>query len=221
MAEISEVAPGLRFVLTGTGHSGTGFFASVMNRLGFPCGHEGIFTYGVKSRGDLVGDSSALAAPKLGQLREVNPDICIFHQVRHPALFVRSMQVRRGLFREGQGYGDYMLKHAPEAAKYQEGRDPTAEWAAMFWMEWNDMIRPYANTRWQIEGMGVGPIMLALAHLNSDVSPDRVVEVLKMDDLNWNRHVPEDSDPLPEGVLESMPFYGRLVDTAERYGYWL
>ena len=109
--DYNPAADHLHFVVTGTGHCGTGFIASVMTRLGLNCGHEAIFVP-TKSvwwpRMDLVGESSALAAPLLGELLRRNPGVRVFHQVRHPARFVRSMFTARGLFAEQNVYGNFM-----------------------------------------------------------------------------------------------------------------
>ena len=66
------------------------YTATVLNRLGVPCGHEMVFApwgYCRRPRFPLHGDCSWLAAPFLGDLPSSLP---VVHQVRNPVLVIQS-----------------------------------------------------------------------------------------------------------------------------------
>ena len=136
-----------RFVVTGTGHCGTGYTASMFKRMGINCGHERVLTFNKGEWGDYDGDSSALALP---YMKKYDSEI-LFHQVRNPWRFLRSQMTSRGLF--SNAYGEFLLRHCPEAAEYQDGPDPTLGWSAMFWIEWNRMAEGMADLTYRIEDL--------------------------------------------------------------------
>lgn len=206
--------PNLRFVVTGTGRCGTQWISGVFNRLGLPCGHEAIFSHTRRENKGLVGDSSWMAAPFLGEL-----DLVVFHQLRHPAKVIRSLTVSAlsGLFQPGQPWGQFFLEHCPEAAEYQEGRAPTIAWCAMMWMRWNQMIEPHSDFGYPLEGMGPGVVQYMLSVLGEERSLEEIKEALDRPPVN--RHVEADVPELDPCVLEALPFYEELREVAKGYGY--
>lgn len=82
------------FVVTGSGHSGTGWAARLFTQLGHECGHEQ--QYNPARCGPLTtADSSWLAVPHLADLPEGTP---VVHLVRHPLTVIKSF-LRSGTYR--------------------------------------------------------------------------------------------------------------------------
>lgn len=80
------------FVITGTGHSGTGWASKFFNELGYNCGHEKYLRYD-GYRGLPSSDSSWMA---MGHLRHLS-DVPMIHLVRNPLDVVRSF-LRSGTY---------------------------------------------------------------------------------------------------------------------------
>lgn len=79
-----------QFLVTGCGRSGTAWAAELFTALGYPCTHEGSFSY--EREGPLEGsDSSWLAMPHLDNLPPATP---IIHLVRDPYLVVQSAMAK-------------------------------------------------------------------------------------------------------------------------------
>lgn len=99
---VGDVAPERpRFVVTGTGRSGTGFIAAVLAEAGLRCGHETLFgprTRRVPPFDALDGDISWLAAPFVGALP---PGTVVLHQLRDPVEVVSSWVGLRFLHERG------------------------------------------------------------------------------------------------------------------------
>jgi hypothetical protein len=155
----------LRYVVTGTGRSGTVYLANLLTKCGVPCGHESIFTpWGLEeararlegrteahvsaisreSCGDwapnpreLVADSSYMAAPFLDQ--PILQEATILHIVRHPLDVINSFVVGLGYFQQWippDPWHHFIYTHVPELRlEYHP-----LERAALYYLRWNQMI---------------------------------------------------------------------------------
>ncbi len=81
-----EPATEPKAVIVGTGRSGTGFIAAMLNDLGVRCGHEGWWNPLGQRESGLLVDSSWCAVPHLASF-----DGPVFHVVRHPLDVVSSL----------------------------------------------------------------------------------------------------------------------------------
>src|ERR1035441_10724198 len=77
---------GVRFVIVGTGRSGTKYASELFSQLGIPCGHESFFDPGHAAQDNLAGDASFGVVPFLNKFSGV-----VFHQVRHPLSVLSSI----------------------------------------------------------------------------------------------------------------------------------
>lgn len=150
------------FVVTGCGHSGTGYTAQLLRRCGLSCGHEALFRSWWDAPTDFAGwdgDSSWFAAPHLAALPA---DTVVFHQVRDPRPVIASY-VAGGYFRRFAVEGSlglhvakrllrrrpvglyanrrYILEHVPEVF---EERGEVAR-AGRFWVAWNRLVEANAD----------------------------------------------------------------------------
>lgn len=137
-----------RVMVTGTGRSGTGYIARVLQLCGLEVGHEGVFGP-LQALGeepvkwwDLDGDSSWLALPLLQ-----DHDGPRFLQVRHPFAAIASL-VGTGLFgTDRSNYRRVVETHAAECLEH----GTEVERAAAFWTTWNRRALIEVDSWWRVE----------------------------------------------------------------------
>lgn len=120
----------MKLVVTGTGRSGTGWCAAVLNSAGIYTGHERVFGPKQTEPDSLIdwqeyhADASWLAVPRLPLM---GVRACIV--IRHPLEVVASMS------HIGFGMGDHDNAHASVARQY--GMTPDLDGYLRFWLTWN------------------------------------------------------------------------------------
>jgi hypothetical protein len=230
----------LQVIVTGTGRSGTVYFANLLTRVGIPCGHESLFTpwgldeaiarlegrHGVdvsaisrESCGEwcpnpqeVVADSSYMAAPWLDQ--DLLKEVPVIHVVRHPLKVINSFVVGLNYFKDwvpADVWHHFMYTHIPELRL-----DYTPlERAALYYVRWNQMIERKASNR---------PYLFCqLEHITEKLfdflgvtcPDDSVLGARNVNSrmVGKSRHRFEE---IPEG-----PIRDELEMLAERYGYRL
>lgn len=90
----------LKYLITGTARSGTGFMAELFNSNGIPCTHEKVFRvanhtlpeyYNVTGRvRNKTAESSWLAAPFVEELVQLRPQLKVVQVVRDPIKVIQS-----------------------------------------------------------------------------------------------------------------------------------
>ncbi|GAA2108076.1 hypothetical protein [Streptomyces synnematoformans] len=142
-----------RFAITGTGRSGTGYLAALMEANGITCGHEGWWRPDGIGRhtGGLTGDASWLALPAIETGAWSGPVALV---VRHPVNTVRSL-VGTKLFEPGDhdthlttAYRRFAHTHCPQTASL----DPLQA-AVEFWSDWNTRCAAVADVKLRIEDL--------------------------------------------------------------------
>jgi hypothetical protein len=163
----------LKFIVTGTGRSGTVYMARVLTSLGVPCGHESVFTqdkerkimgrlygfveptisdvadnHGWLEISELVADSSYMAVPYLGH--EEIQEIPVIHVVREPLSVISSFVKDLKYFQllednefNAQGWEDWMYSQVTEINMYET----PLERACCFWTTWNQRIEDACKDR--------------------------------------------------------------------------
>jgi hypothetical protein len=155
----------LRYVVTGTGRSGTVYLAHLLTKSGLPCGHESVFTpWGLEEAiarlegrsaiqvssmslescsdwltgvGEVVADSSYMSAPFLDHA--VLKDARIIHVVRHPMDVINSFVVGLNYFQQWippDPWHWFMYTHVPQLRLDYH----PLERAALYYLRWNQMI---------------------------------------------------------------------------------
>lgn len=159
---------GPRFVVTGTGRSGTAYIAQLLTACGIPCGHEEYFKpqpglreegavrydplrrirrpvgqlreHVRRSRLDWEGEASWLAVPRLGNYRGT-----VVLQLRHPLPVIRSF-LARGFFESGANH-----PHRRFAERYFSlTGDPVID-AMRWWQVWNESAAQRADIIYPLE----------------------------------------------------------------------
>jgi len=123
-----------RFVITGTGRSGTKYAHKLFSRMGIACAHQGIYqAAGIKPWGKYIGDSSGLAAPHVGELPSTT---LVIHQVRNPWRTIRSLVHARHVPGQSGTPGTLVYErhtNLPET-------DDLFLRAAHLWVQWNTLV---------------------------------------------------------------------------------
>ncbi len=173
----------IRFVVTGTGRSGTRYIAELLSAAGVPTGHEcwfgpwpGLFrgpepihrrTPWERVQGPfarlrqelrrrrcaIAGDASWLAVPYLPKFRGH-----VYLQVRHPLTFVASFLGLGILQKADSPYAGFLTRH------FHITGEPISD-AVRFWMEWNLRALPYAHRVWHLEDLDVEIVAQVLSDL--------------------------------------------------------
>lgn len=199
----------LRFIVTGTGRSGTAYIAQVLNHAGIFCGHEWVYTPEPVS-GDLeiIGDSSAQAAPVAASF----PGL-VFHQTREPLKVIGSF-LNFGLFKDyrrcGAG-GEFVARH------FQFTGEPLCD-AMRYYVEWNRMCeREERYLRWRVEDVDADLIVRLGERIGHPVKRDRAevaIASVPRDCNTRNNRAQLAWADLPAGAQKEA-----LKAAAVRYGY--
>lgn len=151
-----------RFLITGTGRSGTKWCATALRIAGVYCGHEQVFATAMLPEhnspywGDLVGDSSLAAMPYMAEL----PGVTKVLVVRHPLDFVSSMLKVGPLLAGVQpaGLQEYLTVTFPDVMTAKN----EVEAALRYWLHWNRTARPHAQAVLRIEDLTVPALLAAV-----------------------------------------------------------
>jgi len=210
------------FVVTGTGHSGTGYISKLLCELGINCGHQSVFqpkTEGAKFT-DYQGDASWLAAPFITELPN---KIMVFHQVRDPIAVARSII--------GIGFFDQIptRDHAPylkfiQNIKNFEHLESREERFMFHWVHWNLYVEQQASDsgceyfRYKLEDLT--PQFLRDSFLKP-LGIDRSIEEIKTAQtaIGTTTNRRKRNLLINKNTLTQYPIFSQFEALAERYGY--
>lgn len=143
----------MKLVVTGTGRSGTGWAAAVLNSAGVFTGHERVFTPRTVDPGTHIdwceyhADASWLAVPRL-PLMNVRAALI----VRNPLDVVASMA------HIGFGLGMHDNDHAEVATAY--GMTPDVDGYLRFWVRWNEIAIRHVEAVFTFDQLLENPMTL-------------------------------------------------------------
>ncbi len=125
-----------KIAVTGTGRSGTYFFAAVLSALGKDVRHEEMGIDGIASWCLVADVANAVYGPGGGALNE---NFIIGHQVRHPLKTIGSLTTfNKTSWR-------YIRENSPELPKKIMHR------AMAHWLDWNSRAVDIASFTWKLE----------------------------------------------------------------------
>ncbi len=140
----------LRYLVIGTGRSGTGFMSKLLSLNNIPCGHEEICGYPVERdcyienirNTQLKAESSWLAVPFLEDIGKHYPDIRYILIVRHPVNVIKSF-VELDFFKDTNMGGALQLvkRTIPGIDKLNP-----VESSMKYYIEWHKMISRFLRT---------------------------------------------------------------------------
>lgn len=229
----------MRFVVTGTGRSGTGYAAHLFTAAGLPCGHEAAFTdkpawgetaaprAGFVARAKeplgrlrenrrrdsltLAGDASWMAVPRLAEFHGPT-----FLQTRHPIPVIRSFVGTR-FFSDPTVAG---AQHRYAAAFMRPTGNDVVD-AMRWWVLWNQMAEKSATRWWQVEELDAVLLTDLLIDLDVDDPGERAHRAFAQVPHNVNSGASRGDHPgdltwddLPDGEDKD-----ELEAVAARFGY--
>lgn len=193
-----------RFAVVGTGRSGTGYVAALMQASGVNCGHEGWFRpdrLDTRTSG-LDGDASWLAVPDIETGTWSGP---VAHVARHPVAVVRSLLGIRFFHPEMEQapYPTFAREHCPTIG----GLEPL-EAAVEWWVAWNERCALVADVKLRVEDLRHDWALAELGDaLGVTLDPAKCAEVPTEVNSRATADIPE-------------PDIWRLLDgRAARFGY--
>jgi hypothetical protein len=202
-----------RFVVVGTGRSGTSYAARLFTELDVPCGHEAAFDPEATDR-PLMGDASFGIVAFLARFAGV-----VFHQVRHPLAVLRSMLATDFFSNPGQYTPYYQLLQS--SLPRLECRGTPLRKAMYYIVAWNRLCEPAATLRWRIESLDAETLSRATALIGCERSVVACAAALERVPRDLNRlelRGLQRSD-LTWAELPDCPEKRDLMDTMRRYGY--
>lgn len=195
-----------RFVVTGTGRSGTAYCALVLQEQGVRAGHEAV--YRPDHRGSwrgLEGDVSWLAVPRLEAERFEGR---VVHVVRDPRWCIRS-SLRIGKFqrapRDETPWLRYARLHCPTAWL---AADPY-ERACRFWVEWNQRAEAVADVTLRLEALSPAVLLDAIGRDLASATSSLVPQTANHRECSYAEW--------PEITWADLP--RDVAELATRYGY--
>ena len=137
----SKIAPPPKFVIIGTGRSGTTYIAELLTECGIPCGHETIFDYrGITKRFGYKGDVSWLALPYLSNFNGT-----VLHQTRHPMKVINSLLgINFFTHNSFEPFRNF-------ASQYFYFSGDEVNDAMRWYTNWNTWCEEYASFRFKVE----------------------------------------------------------------------
>lgn len=211
----------LKFVIVGSGASGTGYMHMLLKNCGLPTGHEAVFD---PFRGDeiamdkdIVGESSYMALPWLE--RGWRPKRAVVHVVRDTFSVIRSLLGRRYPFAGPPGteiYDSFAHTHLPAIVPLLH-KPLTA--VSFYYLRWNERCERVSSYRVRVEDLTtVERVQDLLSVLQLEVSDEVITEALRQTPTDYNTR--PRGEITPEAILGDT--FGRDVGLmAARYGYSL
>ncbi len=202
-----------RFVIIGTGRSGTTFTSAALTRAGIPVSHERYFTYGGPRLRhpyrdwSAIGDSSWCAVPFLP-----DEDIIALHQVRHPYKVIGSFY-KIGFF--DPRHEEVRAPYVALAKQYFEFSDDPLRSCLRWYAEWNERCEAITSNRFRIEHFA-DHLEDIERWLGLPVPPSALDTAT---DTNTRKSSLEEPVGDLEGRLREFPEFADLEAMCERYGY--
>jgi len=200
----------IRYIITGTPRSGTGFTSQLLTSGGLKIGHEMFF--GMPGAGfypaGAVGDSSWLAVPYL----RAYPDAKKIHIVRNPLKTISSMlhaQNLEDLQIANNMYCYYKVKHLPEIMQWKG-----LNRYLFFWTVWNNVAEKECDKFFQLEKISKNPSPL-FKHLGIDIKGKTLYKKVYNQYQDVKYLTMKDIKKCDKSLVKT------LVEQAGKYGYKL
>jgi len=171
-----------RFLITGSGHSGTAYIGEVLWRSGVRCGHEQWFgAPGGDVVADLDGDASwvALLHPWLNKFRGE-----VFHQVREPLSTIGSL-ARFYAEAPRDTYMDLRLRWL-EAAGWT-GANSVGR-ATATWVTANEAAAGIARFTYRVEDLAPATVRAIASAAGRDVGEATAADAIRSTPTDLNAH---------------------------------
>lgn len=218
----------MKFVVTGTGRSGTGFIVDVLRNCGLRVGHEAYFGLGAGFRDSttdhtlqsrllvevrrwirrLDGDASWMAVPRLSAF-----DGAVLHQVRHPLKVISSFAGMR-FFSTSSSYLDFASQH------FDVTGDDLMD-SIRWWTQWNEAAETHAHLTYRLEDLGPDLLQDLLIQMGFPKTRRLAADAISRASGPINTASSKGFRPLDVSwsSLPSCRETRHLLDLADHYGY--
>lgn len=208
----------VKLLITGTPRSGTVFISKVISALGVRCRHEFVFDSGdcafhPTRLPEVDVEVSWVAPPLLDKLPDSVP---LLHQVRHPLKVIRCI-LHNHFLRPGTEH-IHIKRFMVDSCNDIDLTDEL-DAAIKFWIQWNEMIEPYAIRRFQIEQMTPRALQSILKAIGTDKMLDEIRTALELVPKDANRCVGDHSEELTWATVMRSESGEELSKLATKYGY--
>lgn len=228
---------GLKFVVTGTGRSGTQYASELFKTAGLRCGHEAYFKTmpGPGELGpvrsdrlrhirvpigrlrehrrrralDLEGDASWMAAPRLEKFEGL-----VFLQLRHPAKVARSL-LQKHFFTDSTN----PRPHQKYALRFFTPTDDPIDDVLRFWLFWNEMAAERAHLIYAVEALDAELFAGILDRLDVANPTAKAAQALGAVPKTVNAARQPRTKPLRWADFPDTETKQRVAAAAERWGY--
>lgn len=199
-----------RFVIVGTGRSGTRYISRVLSAAGIRCGHEDWWTITGTRAIRLLGDASWLALFNLDGFRGH-----VYHQVRDPIEVIASLATTSMNPEWRERHPKSHAFHAYRSEYVTFGGDPLVD-AMQFVDVYLTEAERVAERTWRVEDVDADIIIQIAADIGRRLTRQAVEAACRyvQPTTHSREHEPLGWDELPEGPLKE-----RLILHAEGYGY--
>ncbi len=236
----------LRYIVVGTGRSGTVSVAKWLTRAGVACSHERFFRgtdaddlvraltvphthaansdcsthFGLEPLEMPIAESSFMAVPFLEH--PVLRDCAIIHVVRDPLKVIRSLLNNICYFRtddpeQAHAGEQFIRRHLPHLDVLPDA----ATRACYYYLRWNQMIEEAAGARRYLRHAienGPGPVLdFVGADPGLDVPDDPACNAYR----HWPDHLRVECElpPVSDDEIQACPFWKEVATLAVHYGY--
>ena len=203
----TPVAPP-RFVVVGTGRSGTGFIASALTRAGVETGHETWWGPRADHGRELVGDASWCATFELDGYEGR-----VFHQVRDPLKVLRSAAALE--VAEHRRDNDW---YRYRTTRQEFTGDPVVD-ALLLVARWVREAERRAEWTWRLEDVDADLLVEVGARVGVPVAAEAAAAALATDRRNEKRDEKRETYDFGWDDLPDLAVTERVRAHASRYGY--
>lgn len=217
----------LKYIVAGTGRSGTGYVSRLLTELGSRCGHEVVFTpWGIRGwvakQCGLDGEAAWTSFPYLKLFK--GP---VVHVVRHPLRVIRSRFVSRFPIAEvNLGTTEEVLAvpspwHAMARNLLPLDTTDLLDYGVNFYLELTRRIEEQIGASVvRLERLRSLPNVLSLCErLGIKTTPAHAQNAIRVTRPTTNQHIKDVTPELEWHHLEGHPRLNELKEQAERYGY--
>ena len=197
-----------KFVIVGTGRSGTGYISSLLTAGGIRCGHEGWWSPLDRRQPRLVGDSSWCATFELDDY-----DGRVFHQIRDPISTMRSVAASEVSPHRRQ---NPWYQYRTQFVEYTD--DPILD-ALLTVDRWLAKSEEIAEWTWRLEDVDVDLVAAIGARLGRVVDRDGVQMALDSAPRNKMKYKKQKTYDFSWNDLPDVPAKQRVLAIGESYRY--
>lgn len=173
-----------KFIITGTGRSGTKYCQAILKVCGINCGHQSVFRHentlsGAWDWGDYDGDSSFEAVPMLGKVKELEPGTKVILVLRDMENTIKS-QLKWGWFQDSMReeyrlFSQVLDTYFPSVLSKGNPQERALEYYEL----WNKEAERYAHLICSLESLSPEIIFYFLGF--QDKYDDTLVETVRKD----------------------------------------